>query len=146
MTINTPEKENNMPKFGYESIRKMEPRPGRNYATEYYKQSRAERARTEQHINLTIQRVGEKALENPGMEQLLVEPMRGFQRRETKGEYTAVDVMGDLLEQINCGKDIPSGMLGRWNRLFEGSGCEIDMVPEAELPDSNVFRQVFQEC
>jgi hypothetical protein len=144
--INTPEKENNMPKFGYLSIREMEPRIGRKYSTKYYKQSRPERLRTEEHIQQTILDVGQKALENPGMEQALLEPMKGFQRAETKGAYSAVDVMNDMLTQIQAGKDIPSGILGRWNRLFEGTGREIDMVPEAELPDSNLFRQVFQHA
>lgn len=135
-----------MPKFGYQSTRKMDPKPGRTYATEYYKQSKSERARTEQHIQRTILDVGNKVLENPGMEEALLEPMKGFQRRETKGAYSAMDVMSDILTQIQAGKDIPQSMVNRWNRLFEGTGREIEMVPESELPDSNVFRQVFQEC
>ena len=133
-----------MPKFGYLSTRDMEPKPGRKYATKYYKQSKSERARTEEHIQKTILAVGEKALENPGLEQALLEPMSGFQRAETKGAYSAVDVMNDMLTQIQAGKDIPSGMLGRWNRLFDGHGCEIDMVKEDDLPDSNLFREMFK--
>ncbi len=135
-----------MAKFGYQSTRKMDPKPGRTYATEYYKQSKRERARTQEHVESVIRQVGDKVAENPGMEETLLEPMKGFQRRETKGAYTAVDVMSDMLTQLQSGKDIPSGMLGRWNRMFDGTGCEIDMVPESELPDSNLFREVFQEC
>jgi hypothetical protein len=134
-----------MPKFGYQSTRKMDPRPGRTYSTEYYKQSRSERARTQEHVESVIRRIGDKVAENPGMEETLLEPMKGFQRRETKGAYTAVDVMSDMLEQLNSGKDIPSGMLGRWNRLFDGTGNEIDMVLESELPDRNLFRQMFDD-
>lgn len=143
--INIQEKEHNMAKFGYQSTRKMDPKLGRTYATEYYKQSKGERARTEQHVRNTIQQVGDRAAENNSWD-ALKEPMKRFQRRETKGAYTPLDVMGDLLDQLEAGKDIPSGMLGRWNRMFDGTGCEIDMVPESELPDSNLFREVFQEC
>lgn len=140
--INTPEKENNMPKFGYQSTRKMDPKPGRTYATEYYKQSRSERERTYQHVLRTIKSVGERAAENDGWDALKT-PMKGFQRRETKGAYTPLDVMGDMLEQLEAGKDIPSGMLGRWNRLFDGYGCEIEMVVESELPPPSTFSEVF---
>lgn len=143
--MNTQDKEDNMAKFGYQSIRKMDPRPGRTYSTDYYKQSRSERTRTQEHVESVIRRIGDKVAENPGMEETLTEPMKGFQRRETKGAYSALDVMSDMLEQLQSGKDIPSGMLGRWNRLFDGTGYEIDMVVETELPDNNVFREIFDE-
>ena len=129
--------------FGYTSRREMEPRPGRQYSTIYYKQSARERRRTQQHVERVIQRVGERALENPGAEEALCEPMKGFQRRETRGAYSAVDVMSDMLTQMQSGKDIPSGMLGRWNRLFDGTGCEIDMVMESELPADTRFDDLF---
>jgi len=132
-------------KFGYTHRREMEPRPGRKYSTVYYKQSARERARTQRHVETVIQRLGDRVLENPGSEQALLEPMPGFQRRETKGAYTAMDVISDMFEQLTSGKDIPSGMLGRWNRLFAGTGLEIDMVIESELPAPTEFNQLFQE-
>jgi hypothetical protein len=132
-------------KFGYTHRREMDPRPGRKYSTVYYKQSARERARTQRHVETVIQRLGDRVLENPGSEQALLEPMPGFQRRETKGAYTAMDVISDMFEQMTSGKDIPSGMLGRWNRLFAGTGLEIDMVIESELPAPTEFNQLFQE-
>jgi hypothetical protein len=132
-------------KFGYTHRREMEPRPGRKYSTVYYKQSARERARTQRHVETVIQRLGDRVLENPGSEQALLEPMPGFQRRETKGAYTAMDVISDMFEQMTSGKDIPSGMLGRWNRLFAGTGLEIDMVIESELPAPTEFSELFQE-
>lgn len=132
-------------KFGYLNRREMEPRPGRRYSTVYYRQSASERRRTLQHVERVIQRVGERALEDPGALEAIVEPMRGFQRRETRGAYSAVDVMGDLLGQMQSGKDIPSGMLGRWNRLFDGTGLEIDMVLESELPAPDRWDHMFEQ-
>jgi hypothetical protein len=132
-------------KFGYTHRREMDPRPGRKYSTVYYKQSARERARTQRHVETVIQRLGDRVLENPGSEQALLEPMPGFQRRETKGAYTAMDVISDMFEQMTSGKDIPSGMLGRWNRLFAGTGLEIDMVIESELPAPTEFSELFQE-
>ena len=125
-----------MAKFGYVTKRAMEPRPGRTYATEYYKQSASERRRTKKHIESVIERVYEKAHESDTVEALTM-PMKKFQRRETKGAYSILDIMSDMLEQMKSGKDIPSGMLGRWNRLFDGSGSEIEMVMESDLPPTN---------
>jgi hypothetical protein len=122
-----------MAKFGYVTKREMDPRPGRTYATEYYKQSAAERRRTQEHIERTIVRMGNHARDTDTVEALTL-PMKKFQRRETKGAYSILDIMSDMLEQMKSGKDIPSGMLGRWNRLFDGTGSEIEMVMESDLP------------
>lgn len=135
-----------MAKFGYRSRRKMDPRPGRTYATEYYKQGRQERARTQAFVERVIQQVGERALETPGGVETLMRPMKGFQRRETKGAYSAFDVLTDMLQQLESGKDIPSGILGRWNRLFEGTGQEIEMMPEGDLPPRNpTYEELFDD-
>jgi hypothetical protein len=125
-----------MAKFGYVAKRTMEPRPGRTYSTEYYKQNRPERRRTQKHIESVIERVYERASETDTVE-ALTEPMKRFQRRETKGAYSVLDIMSDLLQQMKSGKDVPSGMLGRWNKLFDGTGAEIEMVLESALPPTN---------
>lgn len=134
-----------MPQFGYLNRRQMDPRPGRNYATEYYRQSARERARTQQFVEATIQQVGELALATPDGVATLSAPMRGFQRRETRGAYSAFDVMNDLFTQMRSGKDIPSGMLNRWNRLMQPHGRAIEMVLETELPPPNSFDQLMMQ-
>lgn len=133
-----------MAKFGYRSRRQMEARIGREYATEYYKQSAAERARTQMFVERTIERVGELALEMPGGVEALTEALPRFRRRETKGAYSALDIMSDLYNQLVSGKDIPSGMLGRWNRLMEPYGLAIEMVLESELPAPNELDRLFE--
>lgn len=135
-----------MAKFGYTTRRQMDPRPGKTYATEYYKQSAGERRRTQDHVESVIKKVGERALAMDGGVETLMAPMPRFKRRETKGAYSAYDIMKDLLDQLISGKDVPSGMLGRWNRLFENTGDEIDMVPEAELPPTNpMYKELFDD-
>jgi len=133
-----------MAKFGYLSRRQMEPRPGKNYATEYYKQSRAERRRTQAFVERVIQRIGELALETPGGVEAITEPLKKFRRKETQGAYSALDIMTDMLDQLESGKDIPSGMLGRWNRLLEPYGMTIDMVPEEQLPPPTELERLFE--
>jgi hypothetical protein len=132
-----------MAKFGYTNRRQMDPRPGVKYATEYYRQSATQRARCLQHIERVIQQVGEQALESAGNFDLISEPMTGFPRTKGEPNYSALDVMRDLVDQLDAGKDIPSGMLGRWNRLFAGTGLELELVPQSELPAPTVFNQLF---
>ena len=123
-----------MAQFGYLNRLEMEPRPGRRYATIYYRQSSGERRRTLQHISRTIQDLADRASETPDGLEALTQPLPSFARRESQGHYTAVDIMSDLLTQMESGRDIASGLVGRWNRLFAGTGREIDLVPESQLP------------
>ena len=132
-----------MAKFGYTSRRKMDPVPGRKFSTEYFKQSRKERTRTLNHVDRVLQQLGEQALCDAEALTEITKPLKNFARKETQGHYSALDIIGDMSEQMHSGKDIPSGMLGRWNRLFAGTGNEIDMVPEADLPPANTFDSIF---
>ena len=132
-----------MAKFGYTSRRKMDPVPGRKFSTEYFKQSRKERARTLQHVDRVLQQIGQQALGDPEALAEITRPLPGFARKETKGNYSALDIIGDMSEQMHSGKDIPSGMLGRWNRLFDGTPNDIELVPEQDLPPSNNFTDIF---
>jgi hypothetical protein len=132
-----------MAKFGYTSRRKMDPVVGRKFSTEYYKQSRKERARTLSHVDRVLQQLGEQALSDPEALTEITKPLKSFARKETQGHYSALDIIGDMSEQMHSGKDIPSGMLGRWNKLFANTGLEIDLVPEQELPPTNTYDSIF---
>jgi hypothetical protein len=132
-----------MAKFGYTSRRKMDPVVGRKFSTEYYKQSRKERARTLSHVDRVLQQLGEQALSDPEALTEITKPLKSFARKETQGHYSALDIIGDMSEQMHSGKDIPSGMLGRWNKLFANTGLEIDLVPEQELPPTTTYDNIF---
>ena len=132
-----------MAKFGYLNRRQMDPRPGVRYATEYYRQSAVERARCQQHIEQVIQQVGTLALTTDENLQAISEPMPGFPRSRGQPNYSALDVMRDLILQLDSGRDIPSGMLGRWNRLFAGTGLDLDLILESELPPATEFAKLF---
>lgn len=126
-----------MAQFGYRHIKKMTPRPGRSYATEYYQQGREEQARCQAWVAATAQMITDRADETADGWITIQQPLRGFRRRESTGCYTALDIITDLLQQMVEGRDIPSGMLGRWNRLFADTDRTIEMVPEAELDLTN---------
>lgn len=132
-----------MPKFGYRTQRQMEPRPGRNYATVYYQQSRREYQRIYQHVEQVIQQVGDRAQAEPELMELLNQSQQI--RRESGGHYTGVDIMSDLHQQLVGGRDVPAAMVNRWNRFFDGiDECQIHMVLETELPAPNRFQNLFR--
>ena len=132
-----------MPEFEYTSIRNMEPRPGRNYATDYYKQ-------TVQEYNLLRAHVYSVAAEimserDSSRDTLLwtSAPLRAF-RKSTPGQaYSLIEIVTDMVAQLASHKDIPSGILGRWNRLFEGTRWDIEMVREA-TDRTTRYQELFQ--
>ena len=132
-----------MAKFGYTSKRKMDPINGRKFSTEYFKQSPRERSRTQRHIDRCLLELGNLALADEEYMAAIEAPLPGFKRKETSGYYSALDIIGDMSNQMASGKDIPSGMLGRWNRLFAGTGNSIDMVPERDLPPPTNYNNLF---
>lgn len=105
-----------MATFIRKGTKQMDPRPGVKYATEYTQLSPAQRRLLKRHIESTMRMVLEAALSQDDYS--VLEPLKGFPR--TRGDnYSAAEIMNDLNQQLDSGKDVPSGMLGRWNRLFE---------------------------
>ena len=131
-----------MPQFGYTSTRKMDPVPGRTYSTEYYKQSRRERQRTEDFVRSQLERIGNTALEHPDLWDEFMRGLPDYRKKETQGCYSPAEIIADMYEQMKTGKDIPSGMLGRWNKLFAGTDNEIVLVPEQ--PTGNTYLNLFE--
>ena len=134
-----------MPQFGYRSLRVMDARQGRSFQTTYYKQSPEQYLRTQQHIDALLVLWGTEALANPEVFEVFTRPQKRFPRRESTGYYSYLDIIADLHEQMNSGKDIPSGMLGRWNRAFADTEFDIDMVSEDQLADTTTYRVLFGE-
>jgi len=58
-------------------------------------------------------------------------PLSKFPKKGRKPHYTLEEIVADMLEQLMKGNDVPSGMLGRWNRLFNNT--DFDIVMEDQL-------------
>jgi hypothetical protein len=119
----------------------MDPRPGVKYSTTYYKQSADEYKRLQNHIEDTVRQIEHHARES-GIFDQLKEPVKSF-RKESKEGYTTWEIVTDLRDQLRAGKDLPSGMLGRWNRLFdENPEIQITLEPERNTTNqANLFCQ-----
>jgi hypothetical protein len=121
----------------------MEPRPGTKYSTDYYKQSPGEYSRVDQHVRRVIQEVVEIAHKNNALEDLEL-PLKGYPRTNKQPNYSMLDIMKDMLDQLNHERDIPSGLLGRWNKLFEDfDDFQITMQP-TNFPNP-LFNKLFYQ-
>jgi hypothetical protein len=127
-----------MARFKIKQVKKMEPRPGKNFSTDYYKQTPKEYQRTADHLFGVMQEIMAHATATQ-QESLLEQPLRGFPKTRREPNYSAGEIMTDLITQYNAGKDWPSGMIGRWNRLFEDfADIQIDFeeaMPQGNAPD-----------
>ena len=105
-----------MANFVPQSTRQMEPKPGAKYATTYTRITAKQRDRLQRHVDDIIMELCEASVNQScaAMER----PLRGFPRTGNQPNYSALDIVADMQRQLAAGKDIPSGMLGRWNRLF----------------------------
>lgn len=130
-----------MAKFKIKAVKQMDPRPGKKYATEYYQQSQRDYDETFKFMLDKMQQLLDAQDRCYPNENVLDQPLRGFPRTSNRPNYSATDIMMDLVSQYRAGKDWPSGMVGRWNRLFED-------YPEWQLEfvehiDANNFNTLF---
>jgi len=124
-----------MPEFQYTSKKTMEPRPGVKYSTDYYKQPISEYKLTVRHIQHVAKEVMRVCGDNKDLANWCITPLKGFPK--TVGKYSLMDIVSDMLEQTIKERDIPSGMLSRWNRLFNGTEWDIVMVTGTPARSSN---------
>jgi hypothetical protein len=133
-------KEFEMAKFVPHSTKQMEPKPGAPYATTYTKVTAAQRNRLQKHVDDIILELCEASVNQKcaAMER----PLKGFPRSGAQPNYSALDIVADMQRQLASGKDIPSGMLGRWNRLFaEWPDVCIDFVDS--LKPTTTFGSIY---
>jgi hypothetical protein len=116
-----------MPEFQYTSKKTMPPRPGVKYSTDYYKQPISEYRLTVRHIQHVAKEVSRVCDEHSGWKVWCSSPLKGFPKSDNT-KYSLNDIVTDMLGQTIKERDIPSGMLSRWNRLFHGTEWDLVMV------------------
>jgi len=131
-----------MAKFGYQSIRELDPRPGTRYSTKYYKQHTNDRLSLLAHMSSCAQFIYENSFDK----ELHAAFQQGIDRRHRRTDgtyYNTYDVIADALEQLSSGKDIPQSMITRWNARFAQTKYSIEMVLESEMPSHNLLDELF---
>ena len=131
-----------MPEFHYRSRKEMEPRPGTSFATTYYKQTQTEYTRLRAHIYRVAAEIMAQCDSDLDVYRWWTRPLRGY-RKTTGTNYTPSEIVTDMVEQFAHQKDLPSGMLGRWHRLFENTDWDIRLVSGRPARETE-FGQLFE--
>ena len=104
-------------KYERTGTRTMDPRPGVKYATVYNRITASTRRRMRKELlEITDEIVDECERQSDFP---IIYPLQGFPRTEGRENYTAAEIMSDILNQLKDGKDIPDAMVYRWNKLFQ---------------------------
>lgn len=125
----------------------MEPREGVKYSTTYYQQNSEQAQEAYQHIKAVAEAIVDACERDEDLKEWVQQPLRGFPRTGPQPNYSMEDIVMDMLRQLDSGKDIPSGMLGRWNRLFDDTPWDIKME-EYQSPravKAGLFNQIFTQ-
>jgi hypothetical protein len=113
--------------FQYTSRKEMEPRPGVRFATTYYKQTQREYTLLRQHIYSVAAEIMALCDSDLATYRWWTTPLKGY-KKTTGANYTPCEIVTDMVEQFVKQKDLPSGMLGRWQRLFSATPWNIELV------------------
>jgi hypothetical protein len=99
------------------STRTMDPRPGVKYATVYNRVRPAVRRKMLRDIQEVMDEIVDQCEHENDYP--IVYPLKGFPRTLGQENYSAGDIMVDLKQQLESGKDVPDAMIYRWNKLFQ---------------------------
>jgi hypothetical protein len=114
-------------KLKYLKTRVMEPREGVKYSTTYYQQNSEQAQESFTHVRNVAEAIVDACERDLDLKDWVQTPLKAFPRTGVKPNYSTEDIVSDLLNQLDSGKDIPSGMIGRWNRLFEDTPWDIEL-------------------
>lgn len=137
-------------KFAYTTTKTFD-RPGPNQPkgaiTTYYKQTRLESVKVLQYCKQTRDEVIGTMHESQEFKELMTTPdKKNYPKAGRQSGYTRLEIIEDMIKQLESGKDIPSGMLGRWNKVFELiPQYKIEMSQTRDSGDDsiNIFSTLF---
>ena len=135
--------------FKFLTTKKMEPRPGQRFATEYYKMRREERNRLRDHIVQSCTEMWRAWDRNPELEQYAHRPLKNF-KRVNQQNRSVYDIVTEQLEEATGTKrngdpkDFALAPIERWNKLFVDTDFEIKMQLEYSARPNN-FHKLYEE-
>lgn len=127
--INTlADKRTQMTTLYYRSLRKLEPRPGVNYATVYVRQTPTEYEHTRTWIQNTAQAIVAAVDSDAELAEWFTRPQKSFRTSQPGRYYTPAQLITDLLNQVSLERDLTQAMIDRWNRLCHDTPWHIELV------------------
>ena len=123
-----------MATFYYRSLKKLDPRPGTKYSTTYIKQDAEEHQRLQAWLVQIAETILAIADVDPDCALWFITPMPDFKKSSRGQYYSPQDIITDMIDQLAHGRDLPEAMLGRWNRMTEGTPWQIEFVKTQDMP------------
>lgn len=127
-------------KYERTSTRTMDPRPGVKYSTVYNRIKPGVRRRMLRDIQEVIDEIIDECERQN--DYAIAEPLKGFPRTLGKDNYSAGEIMMDLKQQLEAGKDVPDAMVYRWNKLF-AEWPELQIEFEDDDQPKNTFGSLY---
>lgn len=136
--------------FKYKTERRMQPRPGTNYATVYKQPDLAEQKRLQTWVEDACKQAEFLAKELGQWESFRSTPLPNKKHKHLDGSrYTQWEAMTDLRDQLRKGNDIPDAMTNRWNAAFdENPDMQIEWQqdrPETKPTSADSFERLFSQ-
>ena len=142
----------------YQKLEKMDPRPGVNYSTTYYKQSEEQRKKLSDFFKAKCKEIGVLVKTHAEVEVWLFEQDKRFKRDKkspAKNKYKTpaeliTDIIGECDGTYKNGtklKDFAVAPIERWNKLFAGTSYEVEMVEQYGIKpnSSKTFNILFDQ-
>ena len=133
-------------KIGYINLKKMDPRPGVKYATEYYIQTQKQRKALFNYIYSCMEELSELVQVCPELSYDLEQQQKGFPKT-TGGNRTGYEIMEDIANELKgkkkdgSPKDVARAPLDRWNKMFPNYEIEMN---ETTGDKGNIFQDLFK--
>ena len=118
-----------MKKFYYRSKLKMEPRFNNKFSTVYYKQDTKQKVLLKCYV-LGVRDIIQDSIEENNNLSEWMEPLQEFRRTGKQSNYSAYQIINDLVIQLEANKDSTESMISRWNKVFTDTQYQIMLIKE----------------
>ena len=133
----------------YQKLNKMEPRDGVKYSTTYVKQTLDQRKSLCKHIKQVVTEIADAVEGDEELLDFMRTPLKGF-KTTTGHNRTATDILTDMVNEAKgkqkngLPKDFALAPIERWNKLFDGTDYEVNLVQTFGAPSNNFLDLVEQ--
>lgn len=128
----------------YQKLDKMLPREGVPYATTYLKQTLEQRKELCNFIKQAVTEIADAVEQDPEWLEFIRTPLKGFKTTTGKNR-TATDIITDMVNEgrgkkrDGLPKDFAMAPVERWNKLFEGTAYEFELIQTFGPTTNNFF-------
>jgi hypothetical protein len=132
----------------YQSMKKMTPMGGRTFATTYVIQNKEQREELVKHTDMCTKELLKELKKNPNYALVFNTPMKGFPQTNGNANRCLADILTDIHDEAygktrqGRPKDFALAPIERWNKMFEGTDYQIELVQTYDKP-ANKFQDMF---